>query len=609
VGRRIGEEIAGLGRSIEEARALDLSRLSEALERSAALTSVFIGSGGAVALAQFGASLVARRSGVALVETPLQFVSHGPRAETGAYLFTASGRHPDSAATVRMLANFPFGAAVVNSPVPSFVELCDRLGVTLINLGNPAGKDGFLATNSLITSAVALARVFSTDAIPRFPALEAQPLDLPVEARELTVLYPPGLEAVAADIETRLWETGLMSVQATDYRNFAHGRHFGLTQRSDLAVLAVIDKRFSTLAEATLALLPDEIPQVRLSSPFETPWREVDLFIASIRAVAALGEKRGVDIGRPRVPAFGRKLYRLGMNSNAVGRTLAPAVRFKLDAMGLGGVDGDFLKRLETQHRAWKRMLERQGFRAVVLDYDGTAVSTPGRFEMPSESIRDALTAILENGLRLGFASGRGGSLHEDLRKWMPEDYWARVSLALYNGAVNVGLDEEIPERAQASEAIVAAAERVAELPLARAFRITDRSYQLQVALHSDSVLGVPALARILADAVRRPPSLDLEVVCSAHSVDILPRASTKLSLLERVGHEGVLVIGDQGQAGGNDFALLGATEFSLSVDRCSTDATRCYRLTKQAGPMALEAYLRALSFEDGTAHFHWENG
>ena len=50
-----------------------------------------------------------------------------------------------------------------------------------------------------------------------------------------------------------------------------------------------------------------------------------------------------------------------------------------------------------------------------------------------------------------------------------------------------------------------------------------------------------------------------------------------------------MLAIGDQGQPGGNDFDLLACYRYSLSVDRCSADPTRCWNLAPagQAGPQA----------------------
>src|SRR5215471_6541039 len=55
------------------------------------------------------------------------------------------------------------------------------------------------------------------------------------------VLHGPGQATAAIDLEARLAETGLASVQITDYRNLAHGRHYGLSKTaSDQVVIALI---------------------------------------------------------------------------------------------------------------------------------------------------------------------------------------------------------------------------------------------------------------------------------------------------------------------------------------------------------------------------------
>jgi hypothetical protein len=136
------------------------------------------------------------------------------------------------------------------------------------------------------------------------------------------------------------------------------------------------------------------------------------------------------------------------------------------------------------------------------------------------------------------------------------------------------------------------------------------RHYQLQVMPAIDSGLSVLTLARLVTEALRRPPALPLEAVTSAHSVDVLPKASTKVALVERVtsmSGDDVLAVGDQGQVGGNDFELLASRELTLSVDRCSADPTRCWRLVApSAGPHALYRYLAALEHVGSGLRFRW---
>lgn len=615
VGRILREEITQLPLTIDAAREVDIRPLAELLlRRATGNPAAFVGSGGAIAAAQLAAQLYSGKGGgVGYVQTPLAFVTEDLGHSRAGFLFTASGRHPDAAAAIRRLAlDASPGAVITTNPAPSMIELCRRYGVDVINLGNPAGKDGFLATNSLIMMSIAVVRALSGDPPPQtFPALLRHP-PLLGALDEVLVLFPPSLAAVALDLEARLSETGLAAVQVADYRNFAHGRHHGLVRRSaSMTVLALIDEPLRQLAERTLALLPDDVPHLRIESPLPSPWNAVDLFLASILLTADAGDAVGLDAGRPRVPAFGRRLYRLTMRSSSAQASIAAPIRSKLREIGLRPETGDVADEYSVAYKRWRSRMQRAAFTAVVLDYDGTTVSTVGRYELPSEAVQAELRRLLDAGVILGFASGRGDSLQQDLRRWVPKRQWQQIHLGLYNGAVHVRLDEELPERTVPDPALAAAQERIAALPIGQALAVADRHYQVQLTPTAGSGLSVSALAQVVGGVLRRPPKLPLEAVASGHSLDILPASSTKVTLLDHLselaGGE-TLAIGDQGQLGGNDFALLAAQETTLSVDRCSPDPTRCWRLVETAsGPDALCCLLAALEPTTNGLRFRWK--
>jgi hypothetical protein len=614
MGRKLRDEIAQLPASLKAASRLDVRPLEDLMKRAAGRPAVFVGSGGAVAVARFAADLYSLSAGgVGYVQTPLELAARAAPTEQAGFLFTASGRHPDASASIRRLAADCSPCAVITTnPAGQLKPLCERLGVEVVDLGNPAGKDGFLATNSLIISVVAMARALTGEEVPAsFPSLLGDRL-VPSPLEEVLVLFPPGLAAVAIDIEARLSETGLAAVQIADYRNFAHGRHHGLARRAaSTTVFSLVDDPCRRLAERTLELLPREIPQVRLESSLPAPWDAVDLLLASIRMIASVGETAGIDPGRPHVPAFGRRLYRLGvgLDGGAVGKS-RPPVRLKLRELGAHPRRSVVAEEYEAIYEEWLRTLRRTSFSAIALDYDGTVVSTAGRYELPVDDVRVQLNRLLDAGVTIGFASGRGNSLHRDLRRWVAKEQWPQIHLGLYNGAILVRLDEDLPERRDRQGALVEAEGRLASLPMSSELTVSDRHYQLQITPNAACGLSIPALAGIVAGVLRRPPRLQLEVVMSAHSLDVLPAASTKVTLLERVcdlAGGDALAIGDQGQLGGNDFALLAAQELTLSVDRCSPDPTRCWRLVAPlSGPHALCRYLAAFEPSSNGLRFRW---
>jgi hydroxymethylpyrimidine pyrophosphatase-like HAD family hydrolase len=296
------------------------------------------------------------------------------------------------------------------------------------------------------------------------------------------------------------------------------------------------------------------------------------------------------------VPVFGRRLYRLPLGRR-LPEHFTDGVERKLLALGAGD-STELRAAYRTAQNAWQERIRAQRFAAVVLDYDGTVCFTSRRRELPDESLRDGLQRLLDHGAQIGFASGRGQSLHRDLRRWLPRRLWGQVLLGLYNGAVQLSLDEPLPElRAPTSwsRAVVGALDA---LPIVDRLEIEERGAQVTVAVARGGLhhgrLGELVRERLAC------AEIDAQVVASGHSVDVISPETRKTAVLDAAGElwgATVLAIGDQGQIGGNDHALLARSPFSLTVDRCSADPTRCWYLGngEQTGPDLLARYLRAM--------------
>ena len=101
-----------------------------------------------------------------------------------------------------------------------------------------------------------------------------------------------------------------------------------------------------------------------------------------------------------------------------------------------------------------------------------------------------------------------------------------------------------------------------------------------------------------------------LKVLKSGHSVDVVPSWTSKRAVADNVDVEPseVLLIGDQGEVGGNDFELLSYSDLSLSVDRVSADGSRCWNLSEEgvSGPTLLVRYLQAIQTRRNSAMFEW---
>ena len=94
---------------------------------------------------------------------------------------------------------------------------------------------------------------------------------------------------------------------------------------------------------------------------------------------------------------------------------------------------GDFRERLSDTR-----------FEAAVLDYDGTIVDTRDRFVPACDEMIAELVRLLDAGVLIGIATGRGGSVQRDLRSKLPENLWRRVLVGYYNGAEIDYLDVDV---------------------------------------------------------------------------------------------------------------------------------------------------------------------
>lgn len=589
-------EIEALDATYADALDASTDGLRAAVHMLGSGPALFVGSGGSMALAELAAGLherVCRQPGQAC--TSLEALDAPQLARRGALLFSSSAKHPDAERVLSHFGRRRFAPAVLvtHRDVSDIQEVAgyDTRVVTLPRLAQP---DGFLATGSIMQAATLLTRAY-------LPHAEL-PRQLPPAAgeaavrEEVLVLSPPSLACVATDLEVRLVESGLATVQVCDYRNFAHGRHTGFARRADgVTVIALSDVDSESLATGTVASLPATCDVRRWHG--DGPWEEtvIGLLNRSIRLAGEAGDRVGLDIARPTVPTFGRRLYRLPLRRRLPDRPAAGVER-KLLAAGCGE-DLELRRHYLVAAGAWRERLSERRFGGLVLDYDGTVCWTQRRFDLPDAGVRHGLAAVLEAGAILGFASGRGRSLHADLRRWIARKHWGRVVLGLYNGGVVLRLDDELPDLREPSEWSGRVVAALAGAPYSHALGVEERGAQVSVT--AGAVAHDGQLALLLADRLDGA-GVEASIAASGHAVDIVPPTSTKVAVLiaveERAGAS-ALAIGDQGQPGGNDHALLARGPATLSVDRCSPDPDSCWFVGsgEHVGPALLDRHLRAL--------------
>ena len=152
MGRPFGHELAKIPATIKWANELDISKLHELISKYHHPVYV-VGSGGSYSACVYAADLLTSKGVFAKAVTPLELFYSRPSIRKGNLLFiSASGNNTDIL--------FAFKKAIESEPV-SIVSICMRnktklaalsgnySACTTFEFDSPAGKDGFLATNSL----------------------------------------------------------------------------------------------------------------------------------------------------------------------------------------------------------------------------------------------------------------------------------------------------------------------------------------------------------------------------------------------------------------------------------------------------------------------------
>lgn len=244
-------EMSKLAETLSWAMSYDITALRQAVKTAGLSSLMAIGSGGSLTAAHALASLHRRRTGhLAAVATPLVAIAEPVSSAVSNWLLSAGGSNIDILAAFRALVlrePRQLGILCGNAESPLAAAARAHPFTDLVVCPPPTGKDGFLATNSLLAFATLLARSYVAEfgrSIPTFDdelnALlgflnDAERWDRwrtllqPAWARRTTlVLYGPTTHIGAVDLESKFTEAALGNLQVADYRNFAHGTITGL---------------------------------------------------------------------------------------------------------------------------------------------------------------------------------------------------------------------------------------------------------------------------------------------------------------------------------------------------------------------------------------------
>jgi HAD superfamily hydrolase (TIGR01484 family) len=604
-------ELKNLEATFTAALKADVARLKSAIAGASDSSIIGVGSGGSFTVASLLCNLHEAYTGrVSRPSTPLEIICNPTLASASpVFLISAEGKNPDiiealfrarrhSSRSVHVLTN-----RIDSTLMKSVAELTD-INAHIFELTE---KDGYLATNSLLMDAVLVGRAYGEldGETEPFPAelnslsLNGEPINIWVEkalsfVKEMVkrgnviITYSPLLRSIAADLESKLAEAALLHCQLADIRSFAHGRHLWLADRpADCAILALTEPSLEGLWGHMQSMLPQEIPTLRMSTGGYAPRDLIAGLVAQMHLIGAVARELGKDPGRPAVPKFGREIYYADLNQ-FVSKPADSADRgegAKCEVLGSrwpAKTRGSMRRKLD----AYKMELQRQRFKAIVFDYDGTLCASQRRDAPPSEAVLRQLIRLAEAGVIIGVASGRGGSIQENFRELIPEHLWPNFKLALYNGGWITNIDEEQPAEHKTSELlgnVVRIVGRLQDLGVPIETIRPTQPYQISVRFKEG--IATDQMWYVIADALRQA-GLDLSrLVRSKHSVDILATGVGKAHLVAtiiqhfKIDPYEILTMGDQGAWPGNDSSLL-EHKFSLSVDVPSRRLDRGWKLT-----------------------------
>lgn len=635
MGKPYSQELDGFAKTYSWAERQNVEHLRHFLNRWSGDHAVVVGSGGSYSAAYVVALFreIAHHSPTTAA-TPLEFFSLIERLSPRTLLISAEGKNNDilaaaSAAEAADLAT----AAITLTPSNPLVDLSrDRNALRSFSFQMDWHKDGYLATNSLLATLFLLYRAFFGDSDfksclgPVFDpirlASRREQLRKIVDAtdlrkRGLIVLYSIKAKSFAIDLESKISEAALTTVQITDLRQFAHGRHLQLTCTSRAPyVLVVSTVEEQDLALATAALLPDQNLIINLKIDDSTQ-QDAAVFgmIDAMYLVESFSKGGTYDPGQPVVPEFGKAIHALNTGFFLTSRQseksiLNVAVKRKTLA---GKRSANFVD--PNIYQAGINYINRlctARIRAVVCDFDGTLCRTENRFEKMNPAHVEQISTLIRQGLGFAIATGRGDSLHESLRSIFDPELHGSITVGYYSGSYIAQLSESFeqhdfnPEFAKLWTWL----EKSMHSPLGKPLVKLAHGGQFSMRLESSQQCSKlrDAISAWLFESNLR----DWRVFCSGHSIDVLDSTTSKDLVVENIAkrmtmrpEESILCLGDSGREDGNDFELLNG-KLSLSCDTVSSNLDSCWNFGFYGNNQTevTMQYLRALTPIDGVFKF-----
>lgn len=627
MGKAYSSELLAIPQTLHWAQSQEIKRLKVGIQYCHDRSVLAIGSGGSSTAAAFVAGLHERKFGrLSRAVTPLE-VCTGPQFDDVAAIFlSAEGRNKDILAAAEAIVGIDRGniSLTLTSDNP-LLEYCESSGAaTPIGFDMPWQKDGYLATNSLIAMMTLFARAYADADEPfdttmfneqwllqrREELANSGALARAAAGAGIVVLYGGSGKSAAIDLESKISEGALGSCQPVDYRQFSHGRHLQLAVDEPPVIIALGSDKDQALMDATIEQFPKKVQVLKLVLPIDFALGELVGVIYAMLIVEAVSLARDIDVGQPNVPEFGRALYNIDVRGS-LDKYAQTRPGHLFGKIPLVGVEPENLDSWIAAALAFVSRLESARFKGIVFDFDGTCCFTPRRFEGLDYRVANEISRVIEGGLPVAFASGRGDSLQGDLRKSLPQQLWGRVLMGYYSGSVISWLSDDFI-RPQMDPRFASLRTWLVEHGIVSSSPSAVKVEGEQMSIRLAGKDSKESITTAISYWLKTNSYLDWRVFCSAHSVDVLTDNAGKINvvntfagLIEAHPEDQVLRIGDSGHFSGNDYELL-SEGIGLSVAAVSPLKPSCWNLLSDRlyGAAGTHHYMSSLEIVDGRANF-----
>ncbi|HRE73464.1 MAG TPA: hypothetical protein PK637_02055 [Flavobacteriales bacterium] len=639
MGKPFEKELENVSSTFEWALNQDTSKFEERIKTSLHKPLIAIGSGGSLSACSYAVLLHQQFGGIAKALTPLELnYSKSVIKDINLLFISASGKNTDIL--------FGFKKSIEQEPA-NIINVCMRHKTPLAKLSEqytisrtfeydiPVGKDGFLATNSLVAFFAVLFKAYTNQEVNKKFSIGPDKTFLkelkdfinkvsPIHT--FITLYGGWGQPIAVDIESKFAEAALADVFISDYRNFGHGRHHWFAKRGkQSAIIAIVTPEEEAIASKTLAILPAYIPKLIIRSNASGALASIELLVKSFYLANSIGKLQQIDPGKPGVPAFGSKLYNLqyaSMFKDEGGKLTATerlAIVRKTGVRSLTELSKEDIDKWLKSYKQFLKNITSSKFGALVFDYDGTLCAHDDRFKKElTKEINDAVITALKKGFVVGIVTGRGKSVKEVFQNSIEKKYWKNVIVGYYNGSdIGTLADNSLPNIELGSSESLQLIESSLNKYFTDQKRVTIEGRPAQITIKVKNTNDWSLTRKIILQVIHSLDAKDVNVLESSHSMDIIDKAkASKLNILKhcvaRTKELGIaencLCIGDKGQWPGNDYLLL-STPFSLSVDDVSALPDNCWNIAS-AGVKNAQAtleYLDKIVFQKDHMKFNYK--